>query len=278
MDRKVKIPSVFLDYTTRRIITTEWIDGVPLANTSTCTIQKLIPVGVELFLTQLLDIGCFHADPHPGYVLMFIFSEPNIDPNDNKISLLKRNLLVTSDEGILCLLDFGLCAKVSAKERAAMTKALVNLLYRDFDKLVTQNTKELGFLPNDFDTEPLKPVIIKILSGGILEAGSNMHTRKRKLMEISSELNEIFFQYPFSVPPFFALVTRGLGLLEGIALSGDPEFDIFKASLPFVTSKRALSLLLSSSAGGQEKGMEKNETRVGFRKRSKKLFAWFLSK
>ena len=39
-------------------------------------------------------------------------------------------------------------------------------------------------------------------------------------MAISNELNEVFFEHPLSVPPFFALVTRGLGLLEGIALSG----------------------------------------------------------
>lgn len=60
-------------------------------------------------------------------------------------------------------------------------------------------------------------------------------------MEISNELNEVFFKYPFTVPPFFALVTRGLGLLEGIALSGDPSFDIFKASYPFAR-RRALEV------------------------------------
>lgn len=44
------------------------------------------------------------------------------------------------------------------------------------------------------------------------------------------------------MPPFFALVTRGLGLLEGIALTGDPEFDIFQASFPYAR-RRALALL-----------------------------------
>lgn len=42
-----------------------------------------------------------------------------------------------------------------------------------------------------------------------------------------------------SVPPFFALVTRGLGLLEGIALTGDPTFDIFQASYPYA-KRRAI--------------------------------------
>ena len=75
----------------------------------------------------------------------------------------------------------------------------------------------------------LQPILSKVLTKGLLESGSNLHARKRKLMSISNELNDLFFKYPFSVPPFFALITRGMGLLEGIALSGDPDFDIFKA-------------------------------------------------
>jgi predicted unusual protein kinase regulating ubiquinone biosynthesis (AarF/ABC1/UbiB family) len=123
--------------------------------------------------------------------------------------------LVTEDEGVLCLLDFGLTADVDPNAREAMTKAMVHLLYRDFDSLVTHDAKELGFLPHDFDTSELKPILTKVLTGGVLESGSDLRKRKRKLQEISNELNEIFFRYPFQVPPFFALVTRGLGLLEG---------------------------------------------------------------
>jgi aarF domain-containing kinase len=214
---KVKVPAVFEDLTTQRVITTEWIDGCKLSDAPQPQIKKLIPVGVELFLTQLLDIGAFHADPHPG------------------------NLYVTND-GSLCLLDFGLCAEVDEQTRRAMTKAIVHLLLRDIDSLVAEDAKELGFLPEDFDTSELKPIMTKILTTGLLESGSNLHHRKRKLMDISNELNEVFFRYPFSVPPFFALVTRGLGLLEGIALSGDENFDIFQASAPYAR-RRAMEIM-----------------------------------
>lgn len=81
------------------------------------------------------------------------------------------------------------------------------------------------------DVSELKPILTKILDEGLLQSGSNLHVRKRKLISISNELNEVFFRYPFSVPPFFALITRGLGLLEGIALTGDPDFDIFQVRL-----------------------------------------------
>ena len=161
-----------------------------------------------------------------------------------------------------------------------MAKALTHLLYRDFDTLVDKDSKDLGFLPEDFDTEPIKPILIKVLNGGLLEAGSDMKMRKRKFLEISSELNEIFFKYPFQVPPFFALVTRGLGLLEGIALTGDPNFDIFQASLPYVASRRTVSLLWSGSSakGGKSVNTEAGTPREGLRQQPKKFFSWLFSK
>mmetsp|Transcript_11612 Transcript_11612/g.20920 ORF Transcript_11612/g.20920 Transcript_11612/m.20920 type:complete len:147 (-) Transcript_11612:84-524(-) len=120
-----------------------------------------------------------------------------------------------------------------------MTQAIVNLLQGDYDTLIAHDAKHLGFLPHDMDVTELKPLLKTILKEGLVESGSNLHDRRRNLMAISNELNEVFFKYPFSVPPFFALVTRGLGLLEGIALTGDPSFDIFQASYPYA-KRRAI--------------------------------------
>eukprot|EP00584_Thalassiosira_punctigera_P026793 CAMPEP_0172578692 /NCGR_PEP_ID=MMETSP1067-20121228/138866_1 /TAXON_ID=265564 ORGANISM="Thalassiosira punctigera, Strain Tpunct2005C2" /NCGR_SAMPLE_ID=MMETSP1067 /ASSEMBLY_ACC=CAM_ASM_000444 /LENGTH=602 /DNA_ID=CAMNT_0013371391 /DNA_START=9 /DNA_END=1813 /DNA_ORIENTATION=+ len=217
---RVIVPRVYEQFTSRRVLVSEWIDGTPLARAPKEQIRELIPIGVELFLCQLLDIGRFHADPHPG------------------------NLYVTTSriDGItpaLCLLDFGLVAHVSEDARNSMTRAIVNLLQGDYDTLIAHDAKHLGFLPHDTDVTELKPVLKTILKEGLVEAGSNLHDRKRNLMAISNELNEVFFRYPFSVPPFFALVTRGLGLLEGIALTGDPSFDIFQASYPYA-KRRAI--------------------------------------
>ncbi len=218
LKHKVVIPHVYTAYTTRRILVTQWIDGIRLVDASPDVIQKMIPVGLELFLTQLLDMGLFHADGHPG------------------------NLLVTNNGTALCLLDFGLCVQVQESERRAMTKAIWHLMRGDVDSLLSEDAKELGFLPQDFDTTELKPIFAKILytvqssndgddddavgtrsdssssaSTGSSSSKSSLGIQRsaRKFMDISNELNQVFFQYPFSVPPFFALVTRGLSLLEG---------------------------------------------------------------
>ena len=44
---------------------------------------------------------------------------------------------------------------------------------------------------------------------------------------------QIFFEYPFLVPDYFALMTRAMIVLEGIAVTGNPDFDIFSASYPY---------------------------------------------
>lgn len=185
----VTIPTVRFDYSTRTVLVSEWVDGTKLSDIEDrALLRKLIPVGVELFLTQLLDTGHFHGDPHPG------------------------NLLVTPD-GKLCLLDFGLCCRIGLEERQALKTAVYHLLTQNFDELVEKDAKTLGFLPADLDVTELKPLLIQILTASM--GTSDLRQRQRKLMEISNELNQVFFQYPFTVPPYFALVTRGLGLLEG---------------------------------------------------------------
>ena len=54
----------------RRVLTSEWIDGIALSQASPAQVQALVPCGTRVYLTQLLDLGHFHADPHPGNLLV----------------------------------------------------------------------------------------------------------------------------------------------------------------------------------------------------------------
>ena len=57
--------------------------------------------------------------------------------------------------------------------------------------------------------------------------------KRKRLIAVSQDLNQVFFDFPFVVPEYFALITRALIVLEGIALRGNPDFDIFQASYPY---------------------------------------------
>lgn len=224
----VYIPEVFHDYTTRKVLVTEWVDGVKLASSPKEVINKLVPVGLECFLIQLLEIGFFHADPHPG------------------------NLLVTTD-GRLALIDFGLCAEVPLPDTKTMTLAIVHLMQGDINGMI-DDAIQLNFLPPNVNRESLYNVLKLVYDNATLAMQDEIRqaaisktkfkavaTRRKKFMAVSSDLNKVFFEFPFYVPEYFALITRALIVLEGIALSGDPEFDLFASAYPYAF-KRAVQL------------------------------------
>ena len=117
-------------------------------------------------------------------------------------------------------------------------------------RALIEDAVNLEFLPEDVDVAALLPVLEKVYNEGKLkavEAGGLSRDRfrsverRKQLKSISKELNQIFFEFPFTVPAYFALITRALITLEGIALTGDPRFDIFQASYPFA-KHRAVQL------------------------------------
>merc|ERR1711997_1334653 len=136
MGSKIYIPAVHAQLTTRKVLVSEWVEGEQLAKSPTEVINNLTPVGIECFLFQLLETGKFHADPHPG------------------------NMLVTED-GRLALIDFGLCADVPLPDTKTMTLAIVHLMQGDVPELVN-DAVNLGFLPAEVDKAKLLPALQKI--------------------------------------------------------------------------------------------------------------------
>jgi len=198
-----------VELSSRRILVSEWVDGVRLVDCPPEFVCKIISIGVECFLAQLLEIGKFHSDPHPG------------------------NMLVRGEQ--LVLLDFGLVATVDRASRENITKSAVHLINCDFHALF-DDLVALGFLEEDADREAILPTLSRVLEQG-MRAGGDIRRRAKNFQSISDDLNVVFYEMPFKVPTYFALITRALALLEGIALVGDAEFDIFWAAYPYCLSK-----------------------------------------
>ena len=127
------------------------------------------------------------------------------------------------------------CAEISAPARENMTKAMVHLIEGNVAALV-DDAVDLDFLPDGHrqgraGAHPLG----RVFDGARLAAksmdGVPVQKRRKEFAAVSADLNNIFFEQPFRVPDY-RLVTRALIVLEGIALSGDPSFDIFKAAYP----------------------------------------------
>ena len=140
-------------------------------------------------------------------------------------------------------------ADVPIQDTRTMTKTIVHLMQGDVPGLV-EDAIDLGFLPADVDKTSLVPTLQKVFDSAQLAVTDQVKSgltykaiqgRRKKFWAVSFDLNKIFYLYPFLVPDYFALITRAMIVLEGIAVTGDPEFDLFKAAYPYSLS-RAIQL------------------------------------
>ena len=134
------------------------------------------------------------------------------------------------ENGQLCVIDFGLMAVIHKEEMDAMVSAIIHLANRDWPRVV-DDFVTLKFLPSDIDKSQVEPVIGAILDQALEGGGA----KSINFQSLSDELAAVTFDFPFSIPPAFALLLRALSVLEGIALVGDPEFKLIMESFPFVS-------------------------------------------
>jgi predicted unusual protein kinase regulating ubiquinone biosynthesis (AarF/ABC1/UbiB family) len=210
----IYVPKIYWEYTNRRVLTMEWINGTKLTQTAEISAQGidaryLIEVGVQCSLRQLLEHGFFHADPHPG------------------------NLLATTD-GKLAYLDFGMMSEVKPPQRYGLIEAIVHVVNRDFEGLA-QDYVKLDFLSPETDLTPIIPAFAKVFANA-----QGASVAEFNIKSITDDLSELMYEYPFRVPPYYALIIRSLVTLEGIAIYIDPNFKVLSEAYPYV-AKRLLT-------------------------------------
>ncbi len=211
---EIYVPKIYWDYTARRVLTMEWITGTKLTQLDEIREQgidatHLIDVGVQCSLRQLLEHGFFHADPHPG------------------------NLLAMAD-GKLAYLDFGMMSEVEPYQRYGLIEAIVHLVNRDFDGLAHDYVK-LEFLTPDTDLTPIIPAFASVFNDALGASVAEINIKS-----ITDQLSALMYEYPFTVPAYYALIIRSLVTLEGIAIQVDPEFKVLSKAYPYV-AKRLLT-------------------------------------
>lgn len=211
---RLVIPTPLMSLTTRRVMLSKWVNGVKLSSLPQHEINELITIGQEVFLTQLLDIGFFHGDPHPGNLLKITEGE---------------------DAGKLCLLDFGLVAQVPQSDRDIIVAAVVHLGTQNWDGLIDDFVR-LGFLAEDTDRGSLIPILQRIL-GPYLKGGGAQSMKNANFQALSQDLLKVNLEVRFSIPPYISLLARSVATLEGMALQGDPGYQIVAQAYPFVVRK-----------------------------------------
>jgi aarF domain-containing kinase len=213
-------------------------------------------------LTPTPLLGFFHADPHPGNILYL---------NEQ-----------TADGHQIALIDCGLMASIGQGDRDNMISAVIHLANKDYANLVDDFIK-LKILPDDTNRATVIPLMDKALSpyvkgGGAkkyeeelrklygMEDTSNMGSQVGGFQAMTQDALTVLNDIPFSIPPYFAILGRAIITLEGVALTGDPNYGIIMESFPFISRKllsedrpeiqRALQEVLYNGDGSESQGLK----------------------
>lgn len=205
--RAIRVPKIYWTHTSRRVLTLEFIRGTKVTDIEGLRARRLSAVKVNrllvrTYLKQLLEDGFFHADPHPG------------------------NLLVM-DSGHLAFFDFGMVGRITPKLQARMIDAFFHVVARDVTGL-GQDIINLNFLKPGVDPETVRPVVERLFKVYL-----NLKLGEIKFKELTYDLAEVVYEYPFRLPANFTYVMRALMTLEGIGIATDPGFSFFETAKPY---------------------------------------------
>lgn len=203
----VHVPKIYWSATSSKVMTMEFIHGTKVTELDELKARGVSPEKVnrlliKTYLKQLLEDGFFHADPHPG------------------------NLLVMPD-GRLAFFDFGMVGRITPQLQAKMIDAFFHVVSKDAEA-IAQDLIDLEFLKPGADETKIKDVVVKMFKLHL-----DLKLKDVKFKELTYDLADVMYDYPFRLPSNFTYIMRALMTLEGIGIITDPEFNFFETAKPY---------------------------------------------
>ncbi|KAL3153782.1 hypothetical protein ABBQ32_013367 [Trebouxia sp. C0010 RCD-2024] len=206
----VYVPKMYTDLTTPRVLIMEWVDGTRLRSSAQGgggrEELQMVEIGVRCSLEQMLEEGYYHSDPHPG-------------------NLFKMRT------GKLAYIDFGMMGEIEGSIRRGLIQATLHLVNREFDALA-EDFVVLGLLPAGSDKAEIAPALTGVFQDALANGVNNLN-----FGDLSSSLGQTMYKYNFRIPPYYTLLVRSLSVLEGIALSADPNYKVLGAAYPWIARR-----------------------------------------
>lgn len=201
-DKSVIIPRVYLDRTSRHVITLEYLPGIKVTDIKTLDQHdidraKLVYRIHRLFFKMLLRHSIFHADPHPG------------------------NISITSN-GTIILYDFGMVGRLDDETRRRLVRLYLGLVDKDPVR-TTDVLMELGTLESSVDR--------RLVEKGLELSIQSLYGKKVDRMEVKALqdlANKTLSRFPFRLPKNLALYMRMASILEGIYHYHDVKFQFVR--------------------------------------------------
>jgi ubiquinone biosynthesis protein len=228
--RDVLFPRVMAEHSTARVLTTEWMTGIKIADLDRLAAQgidrrKAARLCIEAYCQQIFVDGVYHADPHPGNILL--------RPGD-----------ADSAGPAMVFLDFGATAQVSEKMRKGLVSFLQGAMTRDTARIVAA-MKEMGFISRRANPEVFDRVVehfheqfrsqVRFDGFSLKDIRFGTGDQLSSLLDLRQlDVSLADLRDAFHVPKEWVLLERTLLLLLGVCTTLDPELNPVGVIQPYV--------------------------------------------
>lgn len=204
---KFHIPKVYREYSTSRILVIEFVSGCKISDIQQLerwglSPQKIAERGIDIYLRQIFVNGFFHADPHPGNVL--------VRPN-----------------GQIALIDFGMVGRLSKREKYAFAGAIISMAQQDA-RGMARNLRRLATAHNITNQRSLEQDLEELIEDFIV-----VNVDEMGISDFTGRLQQVIYTYKLQMPGSVFLILRALAIIEGIGQVLHPQFDTLKFLKPY---------------------------------------------
>ncbi len=207
--KKLHIPKAYRNLTTSKVLITEFVSGCHITDIDQLISWGLDPKeiaenGMAIYLSQIFEYGFFHADPHPGNVL--------VRPN-----------------GDIVLIDFGMIGKLSRNDKYNFSGILASISQRNAKGMATHIQR----LSTGQEIEHLKPFINELED--LIDDFEILNVDEQGMSDLTARFQKIIYDYKLQIPGSIFLILRSLAMLEGIGRKLHPNFNTLEFIRPYGT-------------------------------------------
>ncbi|MBS0308571.1 MAG: ubiquinone biosynthesis regulatory protein kinase UbiB [Proteobacteria bacterium] len=206
------VPEMLWDYCSNNVIVMERVKGIPISQTARLIeagvdMKKLSRDGVEIFFTQVFRDGFFHADMHPGNIL--VSTEP-------------------ATFGRYIALDFGIVGTLNDFDKDYLSQNFLAFFKRDY-KRVAQAHIESGWAPKDTRVDELESAV-----RACCEPIFDRPLKEISFGQVLLRLFQTSRRFNVEVQPQLVLLQKTLLNIEGLGRQLDPDLDLWKTAMPYL--------------------------------------------
>ncbi len=230
--RAYHFPKVFWEYSSAKILTVEFVEGIKVSHIDELKKKKIDPHEIAVsfihaYCKMIFVDGVFHADPHPGNILIM---SDKLGASDRSDSLFR-----------IALVDFGATASLPSAMKEGIIRFAEGLIKKD-TRLLSSSIKQMGFVAREDNEEAIERIVeyfyskikgIKIDDFRQIKLTQFQHLDDLfELRKMDISLKELMSS--FHVPKDWILLERALILAFGVVTHLDPQLNPVDIVLPYV--------------------------------------------